>query len=74
MTTLETILLTILVGFYFAMLIFLGIATLRKGRVLFFILGIFFPLFWIIGGVLPPSPTTDEITAQRAEHDRLYTR
>lgn len=74
MTALEATLLTILAVFYVAMLIFLGVTTLRNGRVLFLVLGIFLPLFWIIGAVLPPTPTASDIAAEQAERDRLYAR
>ena len=37
------------------LIITLGITTLRKGHWLLFILGIFLPLFWIIGAVIPPK-------------------
>jgi len=40
---------------YFVLLITLGVMTLRKGHWVMFILGIFFPLFWIIGAVIPPA-------------------
>jgi hypothetical protein len=33
----------------------LGLMTLRKGHWVMFLIGIFFPLFWIIGAVIPPS-------------------
>ena len=33
----------------------LGITTLRKGHWVLFILGIFLPLLWIIGAVIPPT-------------------
>jgi hypothetical protein len=32
------------------------VATLRKGHWLLFILGIFFPLLWIIGALIGPTP------------------
>jgi hypothetical protein len=35
--------------------IFLGIRTLRRGHWVMFIIGIFFPLFWIIGALIPPD-------------------
>jgi hypothetical protein len=38
---------------YFILLVTLGIITLRKGHWVMFILGIFLPLFWIIGAVIP---------------------
>jgi hypothetical protein len=39
---------------YFTLLLVLGISCLRKGHWVMFILGIFLPLFWIIGAVIPP--------------------
>jgi ATP/ADP translocase len=41
---------------YFIVLFTLGLWTLRKGHWLMFILGIFVPLFWLIGAVIPPTP------------------
>jgi hypothetical protein len=29
--------------------------TLRKGHWVMFVLGIFLPLFWLIGAVIPPT-------------------
>ncbi len=55
MTNLEVVFLTILGAFYIMLLIGLGFATLRNGRLFLFILGIFLPLFWLIGALLPPS-------------------
>lgn len=40
---------------YFILLITLGIISLRKGHWIMFIIGIFVPLFWIIGALLPPT-------------------
>jgi len=40
---------------YLALIITLGVTTLRKGHVLMFILGIFLPFFWIIGAIMPPK-------------------
>jgi hypothetical protein len=40
---------------YFALLFFLGLNCLRKGHWVWFIFGIFFPLFWLIGALLPPT-------------------
>lgn len=39
---------------YFVLLITLGVMTLRKGHWVMFIIGIFFPLFWLIGAVIQP--------------------
>jgi hypothetical protein len=40
---------------YIALLFFLGLSCLRKGHWVMFILGIFLPLFWIIGAIIPPT-------------------
>ncbi len=39
---------------YFILLVALGFTSLRKGHWIMFIIGIFMPLFWIIGAVMPP--------------------
>jgi hypothetical protein len=38
---------------YFILLVTLGIITIRKGHWVMFIIGIFIPLFWIIGALMP---------------------
>jgi hypothetical protein len=38
---------------YFILLVTLGIITIRKGHWVMFIVGIFIPLFWIIGALMP---------------------
>jgi len=40
---------------YFVLLVSLGVMSLRKGHWIMFIIGIFLPLFWIIGAVMPPA-------------------
>jgi hypothetical protein len=40
---------------YFVLLVTLGIMSIRKGHWVMFIIGIFFPLFWLIGALMPPS-------------------
>jgi hypothetical protein len=40
---------------YLVLLFVLGFTCLRKGHWVMFILGIFLPLFWIIGAVIPPA-------------------
>jgi hypothetical protein len=40
---------------YIVLIITLGMTTLRKGHWVMFIVGIFLPLFWIIGAVMPPT-------------------
>jgi hypothetical protein len=43
---------------YFILLVTLGVMTLRKGHWVMFIIGIFIPLFWIIGALMPPRTPT----------------
>ena len=38
---------------YLVLLITLGIICLRKGHWVMFIVGLFIPLFWLIGAVIP---------------------
>jgi len=40
---------------YLVLLFVLGLTALRKGHWVMFIVGIFLPLFWIIGAVMPPA-------------------
>jgi len=40
---------------YVVLLITLGILTIRKGHWVMFVLGIFLPLFWIIGALMRPK-------------------
>ena len=40
---------------YFILLVTLGLATARKGHWVLFILGIFLPLFWVIGALMDPT-------------------
>jgi hypothetical protein len=40
---------------YVVLLITLGVTTLRKGHVALFVIGIFFPLLWLIGAVIRPT-------------------
>jgi hypothetical protein len=46
----------LLVSVYLAALISLGVMTLRRGHTVLFIVGIFFPLLWVIGAVMAPTP------------------
>ena len=43
----------ILGAIYVVLLITLGILSIRKGHWVMFIIGLFIPLFWIIGALLP---------------------
>ena len=49
-------LLWILVGaVYLVLLVSLGLTTLRSGRYGLFVVGIFLPLFWIVGTLMGPT-------------------
>ena len=37
------------------LLVTLGILAIRKGHWVMFIIGLFFPLFWLIGALMPPT-------------------
>jgi hypothetical protein len=39
---------------YFVLLFTLGIMSIRKGHWFMFLIGIVFPLFWVIGALMPP--------------------
>ena len=39
---------------YLVLLVTLGTLTLRNGHWVMFIVGIFFPLFWLIGAMMRP--------------------
>jgi hypothetical protein len=41
---------------YVTAFVILGVATLRKGHVLLFIVGIVFPFLWIVGAMIAPTP------------------
>lgn len=53
MSTFLWIMLAIL---YLAAIITLGATTLRKGHTVLFVAGIFFPILWIIGALMAPTP------------------
>jgi ABC-type multidrug transport system permease subunit len=40
---------------YLMCLIFLGVATFRKGHYVLFVLGFFLPFLWIIGALIRPT-------------------
>ena len=45
----------VLAVIYIAMLVFLGVETIRRGHWLLFFIGIIFPLLWIVGALMPPT-------------------
>lgn len=40
---------------YVVLLITLGVTSIRHGHWIMFIVGIFLPLFWLIGALMPPT-------------------
>lgn len=48
---------------YFTALIVLGMSTLRKGHTALFWFGIVFPILWIVGALMAPTPA---VTAAEA--------
>lgn len=38
---------------YFVLIVTLGVMSLRKGHWVMFLIGIFLPIFWFIGALLP---------------------
>jgi ABC-type multidrug transport system permease subunit len=57
MTVIAAETVTIVIGglLYLILLVTLGILSIRKGHWVMFIIGIFIPLFWLIGALLPPT-------------------
>jgi hypothetical protein len=43
----------ILAFFWLALLLTLGIISISKGHWVMFLIGLFFPLFWFIGALMP---------------------
>ncbi|MEA2180095.1 MAG: hypothetical protein QOG77_3392 [Solirubrobacteraceae bacterium] len=54
--TMSTVLWIALVTLYLAALIWLGATTLRKGHTILFVVGIIFPILWIVGTLMAPTP------------------
>jgi hypothetical protein len=51
-----TVLWVLLGILYLVLLVTLGVTTLRKGHFILFIIGFFFPVLWLVGGVIGPTP------------------
>jgi len=45
---------------YLVLLVTLGVMTIRKGHWVMFIVGIFLPIFWLVGALMPPVPAATE--------------
>ena len=55
MTFLELVLSSILFAIYLVCIFTVAGVTFRNGHWILGILGIFFPVFWLIGVILPPT-------------------
>jgi vacuolar-type H+-ATPase subunit I/STV1 len=55
-TRMSTFVWFLLVVLYLTALIVLGLTTLRKGHTALFWFGIIFPILWIVGAVMAPTP------------------
>jgi hypothetical protein len=51
-----TFLWILLAVLYIAALVSLGLTTLRNGHTAIFLFGFVFPLLWIVGAVMAPTP------------------
>lgn len=40
---------------YLVLLIVLGLTAIKKGHWIMFLIGIFIPVFWLVGALLPPT-------------------
>ncbi|HEY4427127.1 MAG TPA: hypothetical protein VGN08_02880 [Solirubrobacteraceae bacterium] len=40
---------------YLVLLLVLGITAIRKGHWIMFVVGIFIPIFWLVGALMPPT-------------------
>jgi hypothetical protein len=45
----------VLTVLYILLFLFLGIRSIKRGHWIMFLIGIFIPLFWLIGALLPPT-------------------
>jgi hypothetical protein len=53
---LEWVLVLSLGGIYFALMLTVAVVTFQKGHMAMFIIGIFFPILWLIGAMMKPKP------------------
>jgi len=68
MSGLEWILGVILVTIYIVCLFTVCALTFQKGRTWLGIIGIFFPILWLVGAFLPPKPGSPFEIAQQARY------
>ena len=58
----STFLWVVLSLLYLTLFFMLGLATLRKGHYFLFFVGIVFPVLWIIGALVGPTPRAKAAT------------
>jgi hypothetical protein len=44
---------------YLVLLIVLGLTAIKKGHWIMFLIGIFIPIFWLIGALMPPTEPSE---------------
>ena len=66
MTGLEWILWIVLATFYVCCLFTVCVITFQKGHTLIGIVGIFLPLVWLVGAILPARPGSSYEARERA--------
>ncbi len=54
----DTWLIVVLAVLWLVFLVTLGITSIRKGHWVMFLIGIFVPVFWLIGALMPPKRQT----------------
>jgi hypothetical protein len=62
----STLVWILLAALYLTALAVLGVSTLRKGHVVLFCMGIFFPVLWIVGALIAPTPRVAAAEARAA--------
>jgi hypothetical protein len=63
MTAGEWILYSCLAVIYLVLLFTAGTATFRKGHMVLLVIGIFFPVLWLVGWLLPPRRGSSGLAA-----------
>ena len=54
----------LLATLYLTALFVLGLGTLRKGHTVLFWFGILFPLLWVVGALMAPTPAAEAAYAR----------
>jgi hypothetical protein len=70
--TLNYVLSFVLVTVYLFLLLTVCSLTFRKGYSLLGIVGIFFPILWLIGAILPAKPGSRHDLAEAARYQSMF--